>query len=130
MTSDEPSTILTGRRVLVVEDQFLVAEEMRRAVARLGGQVIGPVGAVSEGLRLAQSERLDLALLDVNLHGEAVDALADHLQREGVPMIFATGYGRASLARQFQSVPHLEKPVSAAALAAAVARCYPGVVVP
>ncbi len=114
------SKVLKGRRVLIVEDEFLIAEEMRRAVDGLGGGVLGPVGALEDAERLLGEGRPDLALLDVNLHGRMVNPVAAQLKRLKVPMIFATGYAQSNLAPEFQGDLYLEKPVTSHALAAAV----------
>ena len=96
MQAEDHDQILKGRRVLVVEDQFLIADDMRRAVVRLGGEVMGPVGQVAAAAALARtSGRPDLALLDINLHGESVYDFADEMRAQEVPVILATGYGRA-----------------------------------
>ena len=125
MTGGEVAKVLTRRHVLVVEDQYLVAEEVRRVVMRLGGEVLGPVGAVEVALDLMEERRPDLALLDVNLHGAMVDPLARRLRDMGVPVIFATGYSPGSLSPEFHDAPHLDKPITPATLAAALARHYP-----
>lgn len=86
---------LAGRRVLLVEDELLVAMEMEEALRGLGCEVLGPAATVEEVLRLAQVEagRIDAAVLDVNLAGRPSFPVADLLAGLGVPVIFATGYG-------------------------------------
>jgi PAS domain S-box-containing protein len=86
---------LTGRRVLLVEDELLVAMEMEEALRDLGCEVLGPAATVEEALRLAQSEagRIDAAVLDINLAGRPSFPVADLLAGRGVPVVFATGYG-------------------------------------
>jgi CheY-like chemotaxis protein len=118
---------LSGRSVLVVEDQFLIAEEMRRAVEDLGGRVLGPVPSVEKALALAVRTRPDIGLLDVDLHGEEIYPVADALIETGAPVIFTTGFDRAALPAAYQDVLHLDKPVTPHALAAVLAALQPGV---
>lgn len=115
------SAALSGRSVLVVEDQFLIAEEMRRAVENLGGRVLGPVPSVEKALALTVQARPDIGLLDVDLHGQEIYPVADALIEAGAPVIFTTGFDRAAMPAAYQGVPHLDKPVTTHALAAALA---------
>jgi CheY-like chemotaxis protein len=107
---------LQGRRVLIVEDQYLIADEMRRSVEALGGAVVGPAPSVEKAIGAMGEQDIDLALLDVNLSGEPVYRLADMLISRGTPFIFATGYARAALREDYADAPHIEKPVTVAAL--------------
>jgi CheY-like chemotaxis protein len=81
-----------GLRVLIAEDNLLAAMELQQALVDLGCQPVGPVAAVGEAMQLVRRERLDAALLDVDLRGERVFAVAEELARQGVPVIFASGY--------------------------------------
>jgi DNA-binding response OmpR family regulator len=103
---------LQGRRILIVEDRYLIADEIARQVAGLSAEVVGPVATVSEAEKLARSEILDAALLDVDLDGEAVFPVADALNARGVPMIFLTGYDGWVLPAQWRGRPHLRKPTN------------------
>ncbi len=86
---------LRGRRILLVEDESLVAMEMEESLRRLGCEVIGPAETFEEAQRLVLAEmgRIDAAVLDVNLAGRPSFPLADLLTGRGVPVVFATGYG-------------------------------------
>jgi CheY-like chemotaxis protein len=108
--------LLDGRRILVVEDEPIVALDMSDIVEEFGGVVVGPVGQLAHALALAESEELAGALLDVNLGGESSFALADRLFADGVPIIFATGYGANTLPERFVNFPQLTKPFSAFAV--------------
>ncbi len=119
MRASKQQGILRGLRVLVVEDQYLVAEDMRRAVLKLGGEVIGPIGELGAAVAASKRETPDLALLDINLHEQMVYDLARALHEQDVPVIFATGYGEPDIQPDFSAVPRLEKPVTSEALAAA-----------
>ena len=100
------------RHVLLVEDEYFIADEMRRAFEDGGAEVLGPVGRVDEALALiGRTGRIDGAVLDVNLHDETVYAVADALRERGVPFVFATGYEPASIPARFADVRRCEKPV-------------------
>jgi CheY-like chemotaxis protein len=100
---------LNGLRILLVEDEALVAVMVEDMLADLGARVVGPASTVAQGLALAAAEALDAAVLDVNVRGEPITPLADVLRRSGVPMVFATGYGEAPDG-QHQDTLVLEKP--------------------
>jgi len=111
---------LKGRRVLVVEDETMIAMLVEDMLADLGCLVVGPAHELGAALALAGGEIIDAALLDVNLAGKPVFALADALRARGVPMVFATGYGEASLREIDAGAPVLQKPFRAADLALAL----------
>jgi CheY-like chemotaxis protein len=107
------SHALLGRRLLVVEDEYLLADDMRLNLEDAGAVVVGPVGSLSEALSLiAKEELLDGAILDVNLGGEKSFAVADHLMARGVPLIFATGYDEAALPSRYRDIPRCGKPIN------------------
>jgi two-component SAPR family response regulator len=126
MSVDVLPTELHGLRVLVVEDQYLVANEITRAIARLGGEVVGPVPGVESALRLISEDRPDLAVLDINLNGDRVFPLARELRRMGVPLIIATGYERSAIDPEFGDAPHVTKPVTDQSLASAFSQLQRG----
>ena len=115
---------LAGRRVLVVEDQYLVAEEMRRMVIALGGEVVGPVARAAPGLDVIARQGIDLALLDINLGGDDVYPLAEELLRRDAPFFFVTGSEPWVIPEMFRDVPRLEKPVTSKILSDAVQRLW------
>ncbi|MER2267076.1 response regulator [Methylobacterium oxalidis] len=119
---DLATASLTGRRVLVVEDQYLLACDMAQALGAEGAQVIGPVPDLQRGLTLSRTQALDAAILDINLPGEDVYRLAEELMRKGVPIVFATGVDDAVLPPGFSGVPRLEKPLLIDDLLRVVAR--------
>lgn len=115
--------ILTACRVLVVEDEYALADELRYELTRVGATVIGPVGQLQRAIDLVTPEvDIDVAVLDVNLGDEAVYPLADLLATRGVRMIFATGYEARSIPSRFAHVPTFVKPVAMSALVEAVIR--------
>jgi CheY-like chemotaxis protein len=115
------TSALTGRRVLVVEDEMMIAMLVEDMLAELGCAVVGPAHALDTALTLAKTETgLDCALLDVNLGGQPVFAVADALRAKGVPAIFSTGYGDAGLRDVDRGAPVLQKPFRAGDLAKAL----------
>jgi CheY-like chemotaxis protein len=82
-------------KILVVEDEPLVAMLLEEILDDLGYTVVGPAGTLKEGLDLAQSEEFDAAILDVNLRGKRSFEIADLLKTRAIPHFFATGYGSA-----------------------------------
>ncbi len=113
---------LTGLRLLIVEDEALVAMMLEDMLESLGCVVVQVAGSVTQGLALAGDDTIDLdaAVLDVNLGGEKVYPVAEMLTAHGVPFIFSTGYGLAGIAPGFAGVPALAKPFPAQALEAAL----------
>ena len=103
---------LAGVRVLVVEDETLVAMLLEDMVVDLGGKVAGSASRLDGALALANDPNLelDLAVLDVNLAGQDAFPVAAALQRRGVPFAFSTGYGNAGLPDAWRGRPTLPKP--------------------
>jgi DNA-binding response OmpR family regulator len=122
---------LRGRRVLLVEDEDLVAALVEDALREAGAAVLGPAATVAGALALlaASPERPDAAVLDVNLGGESCAAVADALAAQGVPFLLASGYGAPDLPPSHAGAPLLAKPFDTETLIAAVAalgRITPG----
>ena len=102
---------LQGLRVLIAEDNLFAAMELERALVDLGCQPVGPVGQLDQAMRLALNEALDGALLDVDLRGELVFAVAEELERRRVPVVFASGYDTDDMfPARFVRHPRLRKP--------------------
>jgi len=101
---------LPGRRILVVEDEPLLAMMIEDLLSEIGCVVVGPASHLGAGLALASEAELDGALLDVNLGSEAVYPVADALRRRGVPFVFVTGYGRHGLDTPYAAHPTIQKP--------------------
>lgn len=112
---------LAGRRVLIVEDDYFIAQDMQRAFQEVGAEVLGPMPSIEEALELiAASPDLDAAMLDISLHDGMSYPVADALQVRGVPFVFTTGYGKATLPTRFAAVPHFEKPIEVTHIAEAL----------
>ncbi len=98
-------------RVLLVEDEALVAMMIQETLTEFGFEVLGPVGTVSEALAAARDRSFDAAVLDINLGDDLVYTVAEILTRRGVPFVFVTGYDADSIDARFSSVPVLQKPI-------------------
>src|SRR5215207_9495894 len=107
-------------RVLVVEDEAMIAMLVEDMVLDFGSEVVGPATKMEEALRLASDAILDAAILDVNVGGAVVYPVADVLRGRDVPIIFATGYGSGALPSRFGNNPALSKPFSYKELAEAL----------
>jgi CheY-like chemotaxis protein len=99
-----------GLRVLLVEDEILVAMLLEDMLAELGHTIIGPVARLDKAIEMARSEALDLAILDVNLNGKEAYPVAEALDMRGIPLVFATGYGTGGLRPPYRNRPTLSKP--------------------
>ena len=108
--------VVLGNRVLVVEDEALVAMAIRESLDSLGYSVVGPCGNITEAVIALRHNRVDAAVLDINLGGDLVYPLADILAAENIPFVFVTGYGHEELESRFAAVPILQKPIERHAL--------------
>lgn len=101
---------LAGRRVLVVEDEAMIALMQATLLEAAGCTVVGPVRRVDVALRVIAEQRIDIALLDINLGHEKVYPVADVLAQHGVPFVFLTGYGSEELPPPHRTRRSLLKP--------------------
>jgi DNA-binding response OmpR family regulator len=102
---------LENRRILVVEDEYFLADDIRETLCDAGAEVLGPVPSVAEARALVEAGTwIDLAVLDINLQGEEVFPVADLLRIRGVPFVFATGYDGWAIPERFADTSRLEKP--------------------
>lgn len=97
-------------KILIVEDEMLVAMFIEDTVLDLGHQVVGPAMRLETALDIAASEDIDFAILDINLAGKQSFPVADRLCERGIPFMFASGYGAAGLTAPYQEAPVLQKP--------------------
>ena len=102
-----------GARVLVVEDEYYLADDLARALDRGGAETVGPVATVAAADKLIDQGGIDYAVIDLNLRGEMAFPLADHLREAGIPFVIASGYTPESLPERFRGVPQIEKPCDA-----------------
>ena len=121
--------VLAARRVLVVEDEWLIAAQIGGVLEEAGAVVLGPAHSVEEALALLRDGAPpDAALLDVNLRGEAVTPVALALAGRGVPFALVTAYAAEGLDGPLRAAPRVGKPFTAAGLVRAVARLRPDAV--
>jgi len=111
---------LKGKRILVVEDEYFIASDLKQALVQYGATVIGPVGDLNKGLSLLDCEPLDAAVLDINLEGSASYPIADLLVENAVPYLFLTGYDGWSLPEKYQANPRMGKPFTVSAVISAI----------
>ena len=111
---------LARKRILVVEDDYLVAMDIARALERAGAEVVGPAPAVEAALDALEQTMPDGAILDINLGGEMAFPVADALMARGVPFIFATGYDAQVIPVRFTHVKRCEKPMASEQICAAL----------
>jgi CheY-like chemotaxis protein len=114
--------ILAGARILLVEDEALVAMMLEDMLLDLGCIVIGPAARVEEAMLLVHAEAIDAAVLDVNLANETVLPVAEALAARGVPFVFGTGYARLDVLGSFADRPVLHKPYRSSDLSEAIRR--------
>jgi DNA-binding response OmpR family regulator len=107
---------LSGLRVLLVEDEYLIAHDACMWLRGAGAEVIGPARSSLGAFNLMRSTPVDAAVIDINLGLGPDFDLASHLSRCGVPFLFATGYGCEAIPSRFATVPRVEKPFTDAQL--------------
>jgi len=109
--SETYSNLFSGRRILVVEDEYLLADRTRRELEKLGAIVVGPTGRVDQALELIDDEKVDGAILDIHLAGELVFPVAERLGELNIPYVFATGYDPSIIPSSFSGFVLCEKPI-------------------
>ncbi len=113
--------VLAGRKVLVVEDEFLIVDAVVETLRDGGVEVIGPAASVEKALKLiAATPQIDGAMVDLNLRGEMSFPVADALQARGVPFAFTTGYDGGAIPERYARVPRYQKPAQATEIVTAL----------
>lgn len=108
---------LAGRFILVVEDDYMIAEDVRSGLERAGAVVVGPVPSVRKAIRLIESEpQIDAAVLDVNLGDEKSFPIAEALTAKAVPFLFSTGYNSADIPDEWRRATVVVKPLRIASV--------------
>jgi CheY-like chemotaxis protein len=110
VSDNEPIAPLQDLRILVVEDEMMVAMLMEDLLELFGCKFVGPAASIPQALLLISTEAIDGAMLDVNLAGHSIYPVADELARRGIPFIFVTGYGNQELEGDYNYRPRLPKP--------------------
>ncbi|CCD91854.1 putative response regulator receiver (CheY-like protein) [Bradyrhizobium sp. ORS 375] len=114
-TSSQP---FAGRSILIVEDEYFLADDLADEFRRRGAEVIGPMCDIDEAQALLRSgQSFDAALLDINVRSEMIFPVARILRERNIPFVFTTGYDKASIRPEFADVPHWEKPIDISSVA-------------
>jgi CheY-like chemotaxis protein len=125
MLSEPAPVTLSGRHILIIEDEMLIALALADMVSALGCTHV-LVARYGKALALATTEAFDAAILDMNLHGEAGYPIAEALNRRGIPFVIATGYGLDGIEPAFRDRPMLPKPYLAEHVEAALQKALRG----
>lgn len=110
---------LTAAKILIAEDELLIAVDLAEAFEQEGARVLGPASSLARAMAMLKSaENVDFGVLDLNLGGELIYPLADALAARDVPFMFTTGYGEDAIPPRFDHVVRLEKPATGEAAVA------------
>lgn len=114
-------TSLAGYRILVIEDEYFLAEDISVALKELGADIVGPVGQIGDAIGIVNSGQvIDGAVLDINLWQDSIYPVADSLRARHIPFIFTSGYDKSAIDSRFRDVELFEKPFDIAAMAHAL----------
>lgn len=114
--------LLAGHRVLIVEDEYFLADDIDCAFRALGADVAGPVGEIGDAVRLLNDTgAIDGAVLDVNVHNALIYPVARELRARSVPIVFTSGYDKMAISEEFADIPLWEKPIDVHAMASGLA---------
>lgn len=117
---------LRDRVILVVEDEYLLAQDLCAELENKQALVLGPASTIEQGLALVQdADKISGAILDINLRGESVFGLADELVARNVPFVFSTGYDASVIPERFHHIIRCEKPVRMSQVVDALSRAEP-----
>ncbi|HZR72821.1 response regulator [Bradyrhizobium sp.] len=118
---------LAGRRVLVIEDEYFLADDIVRTLTALGARVVGPFGDLEQATDIVDRDiAIDAAIVDINLRNEMAFPLARVLRSRKVPFVFTTGYDKGSIESEFQDVRLLGKPLDMRAMASELTNMIKG----
>ncbi|WP_246529502.1 response regulator [Microvirga zambiensis] len=108
---ETPLQVLAGCWILIVEDEYFLADELGQRLSAHGATLLGPVATLEKALALVEaSERIDCAVIDLNLRGQSASPVADALEARNVPFVFATGYTASMMPDRYRHVLRWEKP--------------------
>lgn len=113
---------LDGKRILLIEDEYYIADDLRRILEAAGAEVVGPFASLAKAHEALDEGLFDCAFIDLNLHGESAASIADRLRESGKSFAIATGYGSGSVPQHLKDMPRVEKPFAPAALLEMVGR--------
>jgi CheY-like chemotaxis protein len=112
---------LSGRHILLVEDEYFIADDLKRSITKEGAEVVGPVATIEDAMRLVESTAtIDGAVLDINLRGQVVYPVADRLMAQGIPFLFLTGYDARAIPEKYASIVRCDKPLAMGKVVAAL----------
>lgn len=123
MTAGE--TDLTGMRVFLAEDEFLIALAVAEELEAKGCTIVGPFQNVEAARAAASAESFDFALLDINMNGELAYSVADEVAARRIPFIFLSGYSSSTFPERFRDVPTISKPCDPAILMKKLSQLLP-----
>ena len=112
---EEPLS-LSGTRVLVVEDEYFIADDVRRILSGAGAEIVGPVATVAKAQQAIDRANFDCVVLDLTLQGESAIPVADRLVADSHVFAIATGYGSPAIPEHLKGLPRIEKPYDPKAL--------------
>lgn len=115
------SANLAGHNILVVEDEYFLADDVASALSSIGAKVIGPMNDLDKAMQAVSENAPAGAVLDVNVRGRAIYPLAKELQLRGIPFVFMSGYGKDAIPAEYRHVAHCEKPFDVNVLASELA---------
>src|SRR5688500_11290856 len=121
-----PHEALAGRRVLIVEDSPVVAEATDQMLCDMGCVVVGPATTMAPAIEMAGEERLDAALVDLNIRGGKAFPVLRILRDRSIPFLLTSGYADWSMPEDWQDVPRLAKPYTPNQLREALLELLPG----
>jgi DNA-binding NtrC family response regulator len=107
---------LSGVRILLVEDEYYIADDLQRTLTAAGAEIVGPFPTLARASDAVDAEAFDCAVIDLNLQGESAVSIADRLTGLGKSFAIATGYGSSALPERLRQVPRIEKPFDPRAL--------------
>lgn len=116
MSISGEDSLVKGRRILIVEDSPLIADDTEEMIRGLGGEVVGPAPNMAVALHLAQEEAIDAAVVDINIRGGKAFSVLTILNERGIPFVLSSGYASWAMPEAWQDRPRLPKPYSEAAL--------------
>ena len=117
---------LAAKRVLIVEDDVLIAMHLEDLLTALGHEVVGQARRIDTAMALARESDIDFAVLDINVAGVKSFPVADILRERGIPLAFATGYGAEGLMDGYRDFPMLGKPYAQEDLERTIAQVFRG----
>jgi CheY-like chemotaxis protein len=113
------------KRILIVEDEFLIAMELEDLLTGMGHRIVGPASRMSEAMEFALGADIDFAVLDINIAGTQSFPVADILRERGIPFVFASGYGSDGLMDGYRHEATLRKPYEPREIRRAIERAFP-----